>query len=164
MGRAYINRYWPAFWQRAILPAMAVGFLFLAMHYTHWSFNANVLLKRLDEHFATDVSEEIRDLILVANAIETAPSDTGTPASNLPSQKLFNRTMNKLKDYHYREIHLRGESVSAVDNFNAIAALPGTVTGSSGGQAEATAGEVAMASAANEMQETETIMLEDSEE
>lgn len=153
--RAWINRYWPAFWQRAVLPAMAVGFLVLAMHYTHWTFNANVLLKRLDEHLATDVYEEIRDLIVVANAIEKASADTGTPATNLPSQKLFSQTMNKLKNYHYSEAKLRGESISAVDSFNAIAALrkrlvalPGTVTGGSASAPAAPKPEAVVASIA----------------
>ena len=164
--RAWINRYWPAFWQRAILPAMAVGFLVLAMHYTHWTFNANVLLTRLDEHLDTDVYEEIRDLIVVANAIEKASANTGTPASNLPSQKLFSQTMNKLKNYHYREAKLRGESITAVDSFNAIAALrerlvalPGTVTGGSVGFVETPADDTVMASTSIEVQESEVAML-----
>lgn len=113
---------WPTFWQRVVLPGLAIVLLLLAMHYTHWSFNANLLLNRLDDHIATDVHEEIRDLIVVARAIEANGVDETAPSAGTPAQKVFNETMSKLTAYHHLEYNLHYETTAAVGRFDAVTA------------------------------------------
>ncbi|MDP5217804.1 hypothetical protein Q5Y75_11285 [Ruegeria sp. 2205SS24-7] len=120
---------WPWFWQRWVLPGIAIMLLLLAMHYTHWSFSANLLLSRLDDHIATDIHEEVRDLIVVARAIETNGRDGANPASSAPAQKLFNETMSRLKAYHYQEEALRAESASASQRFDVLIATRESANG-----------------------------------
>ncbi|MCL6285402.1 hypothetical protein M3P21_17880 [Ruegeria sp. 2012CJ41-6] len=120
---------WPWLWQRWVLPGIAIVLLLLAMHYTHWSFSANLLLSRLDEHIATDIHEEVRDLIVVARAIESNGQDGANPASSAPAQKLFNETMSRLKAYHYQEEALRAESASAAQRFDVLIATRESANG-----------------------------------
>lgn len=95
--------------QRLILPAATVSLLVLAMHFSQWTFKANHLLERLDDHLATDPYEEIRDLLLVANAIDP-PDDGATEDASLPAQKMFDQSMNDLRRYHFREQTLRADT------------------------------------------------------
>ncbi len=120
---------WPKVWQRIMLPGIAIVLLLLAMHYTHWSFNANLILNRLDDHMAIDVHEEIRDLIVVARAIETNEQNGDGLGAGTPAQKLFNQTMSRLKAYHYQEESLRTDSINAASRFDAMLAAQAFVGG-----------------------------------
>ncbi|MEX0351271.1 MAG: hypothetical protein AB3N15_17750 [Paracoccaceae bacterium] len=124
-----LRQSWPWFWQRWVLPGIAIMLLILAMHYTHWSFSANLLLSRLDEHIATDIHEEVRDLIVVARAIESNGQEGSNSGSSAPAQKLFNETMSRLKAYHYQEEALRAESASASQRFDVLIATRESANG-----------------------------------
>ncbi|MFA3918004.1 hypothetical protein [Ruegeria hyattellae] len=124
-----LRRSWPWFWQRWVLPGIAILLFIFAMHYTHWTFTANQLLARLGDHIATDIHEEVRDLIVVARAIESNGEQTSNPGSNAPAQKLFNETMSRLKAYHYQENSLRKESAGALQRFDILISTREVFTG-----------------------------------
>ena len=128
---AQLRHYWPAVWQRAVLPGLAVTLLLLAIHYTQWSFSANLILSRLDRHVETDFHEEVRDLIVVARAIdrsEMRPDDGASNALALqsglmpgtPAQRQFNQTMSRMRAFHFEDEALHGDGTRANSRFDAI--------------------------------------------
>ncbi len=124
-----IKRGWPWLWQRWILPGIAVLLFIFAMHYTHWTFSANQLLARLNDHISTDIHDEVRDLIVVARAIETNGEQTSNPGSNAPAQKLFNETMSRLKAYHFQEYDLHTKTAAALKRFDIVVATREAIRG-----------------------------------
>ncbi len=116
------RKLWPAIWQRALLPGLAVALLISAMHFTHWSFNANLILNQMEKHLSTDVHEEVRDLIVIARAIEQNGPEQSAPGASTPAQKLFSETMSQLRSYHHEEELLRAQSTEADRLFNPLMA------------------------------------------
>jgi hypothetical protein len=119
---ARITRLWPPIWQRLVLPGTGILFLVLAMHYTHWSLNANILLSKLEDHLHTNVQDEIRDLIVVAQSIDKLAGEAGQPDPNNPAQKLFDQSLSKLTAYHFTDVALRAEAATSRAKFDAIVA------------------------------------------
>lgn len=124
---AKLRHYWPAAWQRIVLPGLAVTLLLLAIHYTQWSFSANVILSRLDRHVETDFHEDVRDLIVVARAI--SDNDLGDDQMRsieaglmvgTPAQRQFNQTMSQMRAFHFEDEALHSDGARANDNFDAL--------------------------------------------
>lgn len=122
-----MRRHWPAIWQRAVLPGLAVILLLSAIHFTQWSFGANLILSRLDRHVETDFHEEVRDLIVVARAIDqnkpqrtdTLPVEAGL-VSGTPAQRQFNQTMSRMRAFHFEDEALHGDGTRANARFDAV--------------------------------------------
>ncbi len=123
---ARLKSLWPKIWQRVLLPSLAVVLLILAMHFTQWSFKANLTITQIDRHISTDVHEEVRDLIVVARAIEVNQPVENQPITSTPAKRLFSQTMSKLRSYHHHEGTLNLEMIEQLAGFNPIVATQGS--------------------------------------
>lgn len=120
--RARLLRAWPRVWQKLVLPGFAILLVVLAQHYSRWTFNTNLMLDRIDTHVATDVHEEVRDLVVIAHALATAPQTDQIIPGTTPTQTLFNEGMSKLTEYHFNEDRLHNESAMQEARFTFFAA------------------------------------------
>lgn len=122
-----LRHHWPAVWQRAVLPGLAVVLLLLAIHYTQWSFGTNLILSRLDRHVETDFHEEVRDLIEIARAIERNGTsqevnfeDGAVIMPGTPAQRQFNLTMSRMLAFHFEDEALHSDGTRANSSFDAV--------------------------------------------
>lgn len=129
LGRFWaFRKRWPKLWQRAILPGLAVVFLLLAMHFTHWTLKANALLAQVDDHLSLDFNDEIRDLIIVAKSLKVDKElGQGAGATN-PAQKLFDQTMTNLRSYDRTDRALSEAFLEAKVNYNPFVSLGNSIS------------------------------------
>ncbi|MEM7709220.1 MAG: hypothetical protein AAF264_00370 [Pseudomonadota bacterium] len=113
---------WRPSWQRLLLPWFAITLLCLAIHYTQWTLNANRLLVHVDEHVSMDLQDEVRALIVLAQAVESNRGESGGPDVNMPAQTVFDEAMDEFAAYHFRETSLASESAAKHSEFHPIVA------------------------------------------